>query len=128
LVHVVPYEAFRLGSVSALDSVSVTSDSPLICLVADPSCHSYAIAFFLIGLPSLHGPFIGPQKIITSVATWFYAVASAAGFIFFGLNFGEEAGAATEIWILRACIVQGLQQVWGESRTVSCRKYSKRVD
>lgn len=72
----------------------------------------YAIAFFLIGLPSLHGPFTGPQKIITSVATWFYAVASAAGFLFFGCNFGEEAGAATEVWILRACIVQGLQQVW----------------
>lgn len=41
-----------------------------------------------------------------------YAIASAAGFIFFGCNFGEEAGAATEVWILRACIVQGLQQVY----------------
>jgi alpha-1,3-glucan synthase len=39
-------------------------------------------------------------------------VASAAGFLFFGCNFGEEAGAATEVWVLRACIVQGLQQVW----------------
>ena len=43
-----------------------------------------------------------------------YAVASAAGFLFFGLNFGEEAGAATEVWVTRACIVQGLQQIWGE--------------
>lgn len=42
-----------------------------------------------------------------------YGVASAAGFLFFGLNFGEEAGAATEVWIMRACIVQGLQQLWG---------------
>jgi hypothetical protein len=24
----------------------------------------------LIGLPSLHGPFTPPQKIITSIATW----------------------------------------------------------
>lgn len=40
-------------------------------------------------------------------------MASAAGFLFFGCNFGEEAGAATEVWVLRACIVQGLQQVWG---------------
>ena len=39
-------------------------------------------------------------------------MASAAGFAFFGLNFGEEAGAATEVWILRACIVQGSQQIW----------------
>lgn len=72
----------------------------------------FAIAFFLIGLPSLHGPFTSPQKIITSIATWFYAVASAAGFLFFGCNFGEEAGAATEVWVMRACIVQGLQQIW----------------
>lgn len=73
---------------------------------------SFAVAFFLIGLPSLHGPFTGAHKIITSLATWFYAIASAAGFLFFGCNFGEEAGAATEVWVLRACIVQGLQQIW----------------
>ncbi len=40
-------------------------------------------------------------------------MASAAGFLFFGLNFGEEAGALTEVWVTRACIVQGLQQIWG---------------
>lgn len=43
-----------------------------------------------------------------------YAIASSAGFLFFGLNFGEEAGAATEVWVTRACIVQGLQQIWGK--------------
>lgn len=72
----------------------------------------FAIAFFLVGFPSLHGPFIPPQRWLTKVATWFYAMASAAGFLFFGLNFGEEAGAATEVWIMRACVVQGLQQIW----------------
>lgn len=72
----------------------------------------FAVAFFMIGLPSLHGALTPPQKIITTVATWLYAIASAAGFLFFGCNFGEEAGAATEVWILRACIVQGLQQIW----------------
>lgn len=66
----------------------------------------------MIGLPSLHGPLTPPQKILTSIATWFYAIASAAGFLFFGCNFGEEAGASTEVWVLRACIVQGLQQIW----------------
>lgn len=49
---------------------------------------------------------------VTRIATWTYAVASAAGFLQFGLNFGEEAGAETQVWILRACIVQGLQQIW----------------
>lgn len=74
----------------------------------------FAIAFGLIGFPSLHGIFTPHKQIITKVATWIYAIASSAGFLFFGLNFGEEAGAATEVWILRACIVQGLQQIWGK--------------
>ena len=72
----------------------------------------FAIAFLLIGFPSIRGPFTAPRTTITRVATYCYAVASAAGFLFFGLNFGEEAGAATEVWITRACIVQGLQQIW----------------
>ncbi|WVW86411.1 hypothetical protein I302_108457 [Kwoniella bestiolae CBS 10118] len=73
---------------------------------------TFAVAFFLIGLPSLHGALLGPRVTITRIATWFYAIASSAGFLFFGLNFGEEAGAATEVWVTRACIVQGLQQIW----------------
>jgi hypothetical protein len=51
----------------------------------------YALAFFLIGLPSVSKVFLPAHKIITSVATWCYAVASAAAFLYFGLNFGEEA-------------------------------------
>ena len=50
--------------------------------------------------------------LLSSAATWAYAITSAAAFCFFGLNFGEEAGAATEVWMLRACIVRGSQQVW----------------
>ncbi|KAF9069108.1 modular protein with glycoside hydrolase family 13 and glycosyltransferase family 5 domains [Rhodocollybia butyracea] len=72
----------------------------------------FGISFFLIGLPSVSSALNPAHKIISNVSTWFYAVASAAAFMFFGLNFGEEAGAATEVWMLRACIVQGSQQVW----------------
>ena len=72
----------------------------------------FGLAFFLIGLPSVHPALHGAHDPLSSAATWCYAAASAAGFAFFGLNFGEEAGAATEVWILRACIVQGTQQVW----------------
>ncbi|KAI9466337.1 glycoside hydrolase family 13 and glycosyltransferase family 5 protein [Lactarius psammicola] len=72
----------------------------------------FGLAFFLIGLPSLTAALHPAHKALASVATWCYAVASAAAFIFFGLNFGEEAGAATEVWMLRACIVQGSQQIW----------------
>lgn len=72
----------------------------------------YGFAFFVIGLPSLSSKLHGTHTIIADIATWLYAVASAAAFIFFGLNFGEEAGAAAEVWILRACVVQGSQQIW----------------
>lgn len=72
----------------------------------------FGLAFFLIGLPTIHEALHPAHKVLSNVATWCYAVASAAGFLFFGLNFGEEAGAATEVWTLRACVVQGSQQIW----------------
>jgi len=51
----------------------------------------FGLAFFLIGLPSLSSTLKPAQHVISSIATWCYAVGSAAGFLFFGLNFGEEA-------------------------------------
>ena len=51
----------------------------------------YALAFFLIGLPSVSSIFKPSHQVITNVATWCYAVSSAAAFLYFGLNFGEEA-------------------------------------
>uniref|UniRef100_A0A0W0GDS6 alpha-1,3-glucan synthase n=1 Tax=Moniliophthora roreri TaxID=221103 RepID=A0A0W0GDS6_MONRR len=74
----------------------------------------FGLAFLCIGIPSVLRNILSSRghRIIANVATWCYAVASAASFLFFGLNFGEEAGAATEVWTLRACVVQGSQQVW----------------
>ncbi|GLB34918.1 putative glycoside hydrolase family 13 and glycosyltransferase family 5 protein [Lyophyllum shimeji] len=72
----------------------------------------FGLAFFLIGLPSISSALNPAHRALSSLATWSYAVASAAAFLFFGLNFGEEAGAATEVWTLRACVVQGSQQIW----------------
>jgi alpha-1,3-glucan synthase len=72
----------------------------------------FAIAFFLVGLPSVSSALTPARDALSSAATWSYAVASAAAFGFFGLNFGEEAGAATEVWMMRACLVQGSQQLW----------------
>ena len=52
----------------------------------------FGLAFFLIGLPSISDSFSPvAHDVLTSVATWCYAIASAAAFLFFGLNFGEEA-------------------------------------
>lgn len=51
----------------------------------------FGLAFFLIGLPSVGSVFVPAHQGLASAATWAYAVASSAGFLFFGLNFGEEA-------------------------------------
>ena len=49
----------------------------------------YALAFFLIGLPSFK-PFANARDWINNVGTGFYAVASASGSLFFSLNFADE--------------------------------------
>jgi len=52
----------------------------------------FGLAFFLVALPSVSDVFSpAAHDMITSVATWCYAIPSAAAFLFFGLNFGEEA-------------------------------------
>lgn len=91
----------------------------------------FGAAFFLIGVPSLADNLTayGPRHAITLVAECCYSFGSAAGFrqsarsrplggadpllsVFFSVNFGEEAGAPTSVWVMRACIVQGVQQLW----------------
>lgn len=51
----------------------------------------FGLAFFMIGLPSISSALHPAHTALANAATWCYAVASAAGFLFFGLNFGEEA-------------------------------------
>jgi hypothetical protein len=51
----------------------------------------FGLAFLLIGIPSVHSSVAPAHRALSNAATWCYAVASAAGFLFFGLNFGEEA-------------------------------------
>jgi alpha-1,3-glucan synthase len=51
----------------------------------------FGLAFLLIGVPSVHPSLAPVHWVLSNVATWCYAVASAAGFLFFSLNFGEEA-------------------------------------
>jgi alpha-1,3-glucan synthase len=58
----------------------------------------FGLAFFLIGLPSIAKPLHVTHKALSNVATWCYAIASAASFCFFGLNFGEEA--VSFLWIV----------------------------
>ena len=51
----------------------------------------FGTAFFLIGLPYVSNALNPPHGVLFSIASWCYATASAAAFIFFSLNFGEEA-------------------------------------
>lgn len=59
----------------------------------------FALAFLLIGLPSVSSSLHGAHDMLTNMATWSYAVASSAAFLFFGLNFGEEAVRVSTIVI-----------------------------
>ncbi len=107
-------QLYVLGGVFLASSVvwySLFRMKPSVYVLSAPWVF-FGIAFFLIGLPSVAKVLNVAHVALSSASTWAYAIASAAAFCFFGLNFGEEAGAATEVWMLRACIVQGSQQVW----------------
>ena len=64
----------------------------------------YGLAFFLVGLPTLSDAFNSSQKGLAASATWSYAVASAAGFLFFGLNFGEEAVSSSDLDLVNSAL------------------------
>ena len=51
----------------------------------------FGTAFFFIAIPSLSPSLASSHTIISDLATWCYAISSSAAFVFFGLNFGEEA-------------------------------------
>ncbi|CAH7686420.1 hypothetical protein BY996DRAFT_4584668 [Phakopsora pachyrhizi] len=74
----------------------------------------FGMAFMFIGIPSLSEKVkvFSVRHPLSLVAAIFYSFASAAGFLFFSSNFGEEAGGSTSAWVYRACIVQGTQQIW----------------
>jgi len=64
----------------------------------------FGLAFFMIGLPSVHAALHPAHNALSNVATWCYAVASAAGFLFFGLNFGEEAVRVFFLYKITICV------------------------
>lgn len=59
----------------------------------------FGLAFFMIGLPSVASAIAPAHQALSSAATWSYAIASAAGFLFFGLNFGEEAVSYIHLYV-----------------------------
>ncbi|KAK5706292.1 hypothetical protein LTR97_001279 [Elasticomyces elasticus] len=83
----------------------------------------YGLGFFLLAM----APFAasaGSRGWIQHVATGFYAVASAAGSLYFSQNFGSTGSAPVRDWAFRACAIQGTQQLytvglwaWGDKLT-----------
>lgn len=70
----------------------------------------YGLAFFFVGVA--HWASYTGTYWIQNVGTAFYAIASASGFLFFALNFGDEGGAQVSAWVFRACVIQGCQQMY----------------
>ncbi|KAH7024662.1 putative alpha-1,3-glucan synthase [Microdochium trichocladiopsis] len=71
----------------------------------------YGAAFVLLGC----SPFAsnGDQRWwMQNGATALYATASSSGAIAFASNFGDEGGSPLTVWIFRATIIQGLQQLY----------------
>ncbi|KAK3713913.1 Cell wall alpha-1,3-glucan synthase ags1 [Vermiconidia calcicola] len=70
----------------------------------------YGTAFILIGVAHYASP--TGREWIQNVGTALYAFASASGAFFFALNFGDEGGTMIKVWCVRACIIQGTQQLY----------------
>ncbi|KAI3398107.1 hypothetical protein diail_9860 [Diaporthe ilicicola] len=71
----------------------------------------YGLSFLLIGI----SPFLSSdssRNTVQSLATCLYAAGASTGSIFFAVNFGDEGGSPISTWIFRACVVQGIQQLY----------------
>lgn len=71
----------------------------------------YGVAFFLLGMAPYTDTTLGTNW-VQNTASGVYAFASASGFLFFTLNFGTEGGTAVRSWLFRACVIQGIQQIY----------------
>ncbi|EPX70779.1 alpha-1,3-glucan synthase Mok11 [Schizosaccharomyces octosporus yFS286] len=91
----------------------------LHCLVPSVHCLAlpfvvYGLAFFFVGLVSFEN--LGSSRIwLARVATCTYAAASGSQALFFSLNFGDEGNYDVLYWIIRACFIQGCQQLWSSA-------------
>ncbi|KAF2665711.1 putative alpha-1,3-glucan synthase [Microthyrium microscopicum] len=70
----------------------------------------FGLSFFLLGIS------IGAQSAVSKgwifdTAAGLYTIGSAAGCLYFALNFGTEGGTPTSTWAFRACAITGTQQL-----------------
>ncbi|MBW0472818.1 hypothetical protein O181_012533 [Austropuccinia psidii MF-1] len=110
------FDLYVIGAVNIVGSVcwyTLNNTKPAVWSLSLPWV-CFGMAFMIIGLPSLSTTLkmYAVRHPLSLVASSFYSFASAAGFLFFSANFGEEAGGGTQTWVYRACVVQGTQQIW----------------
>ncbi|KAK3936421.1 hypothetical protein QBC46DRAFT_357497 [Diplogelasinospora grovesii] len=71
----------------------------------------YGLAFLLLGIASFVPGYIQRGQ-VQDVATVFYAAAASSGALDFSLNFGDESGAPTNLWAVRALIITAFAQLY----------------
>ncbi|KAK3693388.1 alpha amylase [Podospora appendiculata] len=71
----------------------------------------YGIAFMMLGIASFVQGYVARGK-VQDVATVFYAAAASSGALNFSLNFGDESGAPTNLWAVRALIITAFAQLY----------------
>lgn len=72
----------------------------------------YGLGFLLLGISPFIPTSSGARGAVQDVATCLYATGASTGSLFFSVNFGDEGGAPINIWIFRACVIQGIQQLY----------------
>ena len=70
----------------------------------------YGLAFVMVGCAATAAPLA--RAWVQNIAAAMYSIGSASGGFFFALNFGDEGGAPIKTWVLRACLIQGSQQLY----------------
>ncbi|KAK3329216.1 alpha amylase [Apodospora peruviana] len=71
----------------------------------------YGFAFFLLGIASFVQGYVARGQ-VQDAATIFYAMAASSGALNFSLNFGDESGASTNLWAIRALIITAFAQLY----------------
>ncbi|KAM7188085.1 family 5 putative glycoside hydrolase family 13/Glycosyltransferase [Rhypophila sp. PSN 637] len=71
----------------------------------------YGMAFIFAGCAPFAYSAAG-RYWVQNTASGMYAFAASSGSMYFALNFGDEGGAPVRTWVIRACCVQGVQQIY----------------
>lgn len=122
-----PAKLYVLCSVYVVSSIfwwTLYRTTKAIYCLSIPFCF-FGACFLLLGVSMGVSSSTG-RKWVFDVAATLYAIGSAAGALFFSLNFGTEGGTPSQMWAFRACVLGGSQNLliaflwyWGSFLTRS---------